>query len=108
MAAETSPLFVRLPSEEAEKLDRAAFELKTPKAKLVAGLVARYVDPTRPEALAALRALPLEPERTVVGRYSFRPADEADVLTAREVARLLRVGEQTVRRMAAGGELPGR
>ena len=108
MAAETSPLFVRLPSEEAEKLDRAAFELKTPKAKLVAGLVARYVDPSRPEALAGLRALPLDEERAVVGRYSFRPADDGDVLNMEEVARLLRVGEQTVRRLAAAGDLPGR
>ena len=39
----TSPLFVRLPTASAEKLSRAAFELKTPKRELVADLVDRYL-----------------------------------------------------------------
>jgi hypothetical protein len=54
---ETSALFVRIPRGEAEKLDRAAFELKAPKRDLVAALVARYVDPSTAAGLDSLRAL---------------------------------------------------
>jgi len=39
----TSPLFVRLPTASAEKLNRAAFELKTPKRELVTDLVERNI-----------------------------------------------------------------
>jgi hypothetical protein len=53
----TSALYVRIPSNEAEKLDRAAFELKSHKRDLVAALVARYVDPSTPAGLDRLRAL---------------------------------------------------
>jgi hypothetical protein len=55
--AETSPLYVQIPKREAEKLDRAAFELKAHKRDLVAALVARYVDPSTGEGLDRLRAL---------------------------------------------------
>jgi hypothetical protein len=55
--AETSALYVRIPKSEAEKLDRAAFELKSHKRDLVAALVARYVDPSTPAGLDRLRAL---------------------------------------------------
>jgi hypothetical protein len=54
---ERSPLYVQLPKSEAEKLDRAAFELKAYKRDLVAALVAHYVDPTTREGLARLRDL---------------------------------------------------
>lgn len=54
---ETSALFVRIPRDEAEKLDRASFELKAPKRDLVAALVARYVDPSTAAGLDSLRAL---------------------------------------------------
>jgi hypothetical protein len=53
----TSALYVRIPKGEAEKLDRAAFELKSHKQDLVAALVARYVDPSTPAGLDRLRAL---------------------------------------------------
>jgi hypothetical protein len=55
--AETSALYVQIPKNEAEKLDRAAFELKAHKRDLVAALVARYVDPSTREGLDRLRAL---------------------------------------------------
>jgi excisionase family DNA binding protein len=103
----TSPLFVRIPSAQAEKLDRAAFELRTPKQELVAGLVARYVDPSSSAGLDALRALRLD-EGPLVGRASFRPYDDGDVLTTAQLARLLQVDERVVRRLARHGELPGR
>ena len=103
----TSPLFVRLPSTEAEKLDRAAFALKRPKQELVAGLVARYVDPSSSDGLDALRALTTD-DGPVIGRASFRPYDDGDVLTTAQLARLLQIDERTVRRLARAGDLPGR
>jgi hypothetical protein len=54
---ETSALYVRIPKSEAEKLDRAAFELRSHKRDLVAALVAHYVDPSTPAGLDRLRAL---------------------------------------------------
>lgn len=53
----TSALYVQIPTPEAEKLDRAAFELKAHKRDIVAGLVAHYVDPTTRAGLERLRAL---------------------------------------------------
>ena len=87
----TSPLFVRLPAASAEKLSRAAFELKTPKRELVADLVDRY----------------LGAEDVVVGRAASQ-LREADVLTVEQLAQLLQVDEKTVRSLAAKGDLPGR
>jgi excisionase family DNA binding protein len=87
----TSPLFVRLPAASAEKLSRAAFELKTPKRELVADLVDRY----------------LGAEDVVVGRAASQPL-EPDVLTVEQLAELLQLDEKTVRSLAAKGELPGR
>jgi excisionase family DNA binding protein len=87
----TSPLFVRLPTASAEKLSRAAFELKTPKRELVADLVDRY----------------LGAEDVVVGRAASE-VREPDVLTVEQLAVLLQVDEKTVRSLASDGDLPGR
>jgi excisionase family DNA binding protein len=87
----TSPLFVRLPTASAEKLSRAAFELKTPKRELVTDLVDRY----------------LGAEDMVVGRAAPE-ARGPDVLTVEQLAELLQVDDKTVRALAAKGELPGR
>lgn len=91
-------LFVRIPSEDAERLDRAAFELRASKQDLVA------------EALrASLRELGDPPP---VGRHEFRPAQRADdlpeVLTLEEAAELLRLGPAAARAAAEAGEIPGR
>ena len=43
-----------------------------------------------------------------VGHHSFTPSEATEVLTAAEAAGLLRTDEETVERMAAAGELPGR
>jgi excisionase family DNA binding protein len=88
---QTSPLFVRLPAASAERLNRAAFELKTPKRELVAGLVDRY----------------LGADDIVIGRAATQ-IGEPDVLTSEQLAELLQVDEKTVRSLAAKGELPGR
>lgn len=87
----TSPLFVRLPAASAEKLSRAAFELKTPKRELVTDLVDRY----------------LGADDVVVGRAASQ-VREPDVLTVEQLAQLLQVDEKTVRALASNGELPGR
>jgi excisionase family DNA binding protein len=119
---QTAALFVRLPAEEARKLDRAAHAVGTPKKDLVAGLVARYVDPDSDDGLHALRRLGAEapgalPRRVVieadepqlvVGQHSFRPADLPDVLTPGQAASLLHVDEDAVLALAEDGRLPGR
>ena len=87
----TAPLFVRLPAASAERLNRAAFELKTPKRALVAGVVDRY----------------LGADESVVGRAATQ-VREPDVLTVEQLAELLQVDAPTVRKLAAAGELPGR
>jgi excisionase family DNA binding protein len=114
----TTALFVRIPAEHARRLDRAAFELKLPKQRLVSGLLERYVDPDSPSSLAALGAAgesegrritvqSIEPSGLTVGHHSFRPR-EPDVLTCDEVAELLRVEPELIERMAGAGELPAR
>jgi excisionase family DNA binding protein len=89
ISKDTSALFVRLPRAAAEKLDRASFELKTPKRELVTELVERHLGGD-----------------VVVGRAV--PSRQPDVLTAEQLADLLQVDVKTVRALAARGELPGR
>lgn len=86
----TSPLFVRLPMASAEKLNRAAFELKTPKREIVTDLVDRYLGDEVP-----------------AGEVTTRKGG-LDVLTVEQLAELLQVDGQTVRSLAAKGDLPGR
>lgn len=114
---------------EAEKLDRAAFELKAPKQELVTSLVARYVDPSSPAGLEALRHLRAETsplaahsssgdrrrvtvetadDSLAIGRHSFRPTGAPEVLTVEQVADLLEVAQEAVEALAEEGELPGR
>jgi hypothetical protein len=73
---ETSALYVRIPSNEAEKLDRAAFELKSHKRDLVAALVARYVDPSTPAGLERLRALGVHSRSSPPSRIPQPPKPE--------------------------------
>ena len=54
---ERAALYVRIPRAEAEKLDRAAFELGASKQDLIAGLVSRYVRPGSAAGLRSLRAV---------------------------------------------------
>jgi excisionase family DNA binding protein len=119
---DTAALFVRLPAAEARKLDRAAHAVGAPKKDLVAGLVARYVDPDTDHGITALRrlgaeapgALPrrivIEPDEPalVVGHHSFRPAEIPEVLTPAQAAALLQVDEDAVLALAEEGRLPGR
>jgi excisionase family DNA binding protein len=86
----TSPLFVRLPRAEAERLDRASFELKRPKQELVAEAIRTLEVPRPPVGFA--RPSPGHPE----------------VLTTAQLAELLQVDEETVRALARRKALPGR
>ena len=81
------PLYVRLPDEAADKLARAAVELRTPKQNLVAQLVQDHL---------------------TVGRHEFFPNEVEEVLTPDEAADLLRSDAATVISMAEDGTLPGR
>jgi excisionase family DNA binding protein len=102
---DTEALFVRIPSAEAAKLHRAADVLGTPKRELITKLVARYVDPEDPAALTELGGHEME---WTVGRHSFRPAAELEILTPAQLADLLQVDEETVIALAERRELPAR
>jgi excisionase family DNA binding protein len=98
-------LFVRIPSEHAAKLHRAADALGAPKRELITRLVAQYVDPDDPAMLSALGGTQAE---WSVGQHSFRPAEELEILTPAQLAGLLQVDEEVVVELAEKQELPGR
>lgn len=118
-SVELSPkaLYVRLPATEAERLDRAAFASKRSKRELVAGLVARHVDPDTPEGVQALRQLSADPCRvavelsgqgTLVGHHAFHAAQPPAVLTPEQAGELLQVEPAAVVELAEAGKLPAR
>jgi excisionase family DNA binding protein len=99
-------LYVRIPQSQAEKLDRAAFELKVPKQDLIAGLVE---DMKIAPGFTRRRTEVVEVDDSMsVGRASFLPYGQPEVLNVPEAADLLQVEESVVESMAAAGELPGR
>ena len=109
-------LYVRLPAQAVDKLDRAAEALGVRKKDLVAGLVTKYVDPDSKRGLTALGALS-QPRRVTVdlgdagptmGAYSFQPHDPPEVMNVEQTAELLQLDAKTVLELAEGGELPGR
>jgi excisionase family DNA binding protein len=93
------PLFVRIPTAEARKLDEASRLLETPKSRLVAELLARHLE--QPHGIDALRGAP-------VGRAEFVPVGELEVLTLDQLATLLSLEPDAVRELAERGEVPGR
>ncbi len=110
-----SPLFVRIPSEQARRLDRASFERGRSKQALVSELVERYLDAPGERAHDSRRRRftveALEPEETLVGHHSFRPYEREqaeEVLSSEEAAQLLKVDRALVEQLAEDGELPGR
>src|SRR3954454_3507867 len=99
-------LYVRIPQSQAEKLDRAAFELKVPKQDLIARLVE---DMKIAPGFTRRRTEVVEVDDSLsVGRASFLPYGQPEVLTLPEAADLLQAEEDVVEAMASGGELPGR
>jgi excisionase family DNA binding protein len=116
---EKKGLFVRLPGDQARLLDRASSMLATPKKDIVAGLLARHVDPDTPAGIAALREIAeaggarrivIEGEETRLqpGFGYFSPAPQEEVLDATSAAELLKVDPETIVQLAEQGELPGR
>jgi excisionase family DNA binding protein len=113
-ADETAALFVRLPLEEAEKLDRFAFERRIPKRDVVRTLLAEHLDDgdviwRQPLPPPGPFTMPVPPgAEVVVGRADFVPGAAPEVLTAEQAAELLQTDAATVRALADAGELPGR
>src|SRR4051812_44494876 len=112
-------LYVRLPAIAGEKLDRASEALGVAKKDLVAGLVARYVDPDSQRGLSALGSLSrrrrinvdLADASPAVGSYSFQAYESPEppeVLNAEQAGRLLQIEEALVVELAEAGKLPGR
>jgi excisionase family DNA binding protein len=109
-------LYVRLPAQAVDKLDRAAEALGVHKKDLIAGLVSKYVDPDSRRGLSALGALS-PPRRVTVelgdagptlGAYSFQPFDPPEVMNAVQAGQLLQLEEKVVLELAESGRLPGR
>jgi excisionase family DNA binding protein len=96
-------LYVRIPTPLAEKLHRAAFELKRPKQDIIAGLVSAADEDT-------LRRVTVETTEDgfTIGHASFRAFSPPDVLTVAQLAEWLQVDESTIAELAESGELPGR
>src|SRR4051812_27115067 len=103
--SERRPLYVRLPAAAADRLDRAAFELKVPKQDLVADLVVRHL---HVDAAPDRVTVELPDQGLTVGRHAFRPAQPPEVLTVDDAAELLQVPPDAVTALAQAGELPGR
>jgi excisionase family DNA binding protein len=95
MANERTPLFVRLPRDQAAALDRLADETGRRKQSLISELLGDRLTAARPLS---------------VGRIEVANTPEAgdEVLTLEEVAKLLKVPAEAVRSRVEEGELPGR
>jgi excisionase family DNA binding protein len=95
MPNERTPLFVRLPRNQAAALDRLADATGRRKQSLVSELLGDRLTVPRPLA---------------VGRVELASTPEIvdEVLTLEEIARLLKVPPDAVRSRAEEGELPGR
>jgi excisionase family DNA binding protein len=86
----------------AEQLDETARNLHIAKSQIVAELVSRHLGPDEPPVgIDSLRGAP-------VGRHSFTPVHELEVLTLEQLATLLEVDVGDAREHAESGELPGR
>jgi excisionase family DNA binding protein len=101
---ERKPLFVRLPAPTAQKLDRFAVEMGMSKQDLVAGLVEQQL----PSAGTRRVVVETADDTLSVGRASFFPREELEVLTLQEAAELLRLDAEKLTQLAEAGDVPGR
>ena len=101
---ERTPLYVRVPTSQAHRLDEAAHALKRSKQDLVTGLLHTYGD------MDTLRRVTVETtdDGLTVGHAEFRPFAPPDVLTVEQLAEWLQVDPTAVAELADSGELPGR
>lgn len=99
-----TPLYVKLPSDAVDKLQRAATALAVSKKDLVTQLVKKYVDPDSQKGLTSLGG-------TMMSSYSFRPYDAPElpeILTSAQAGELLQIDEKNVIELAESGKLPGK
>jgi excisionase family DNA binding protein len=104
---EYTALYVRIPSDHAEKLHRAADFLQTPKRELITKMVAQF-DPEDPVWTRPIAGPVSAQAEFGFGQHSFRPAAELEILTPAQLSMLLQVDEDVVVELAESGELPGR
>jgi len=104
LPADTTALYVRLPAEEAERIDRVAFERKIPKKEVIRMLVTDHLHEIPLPAPIPRPA----PEPQQAGHMVYVPYDPPDVLTAHEAAKLLQADAETILAMAERGEIPAR
>jgi excisionase family DNA binding protein len=97
MAGHRTPLFVRLPTDQAAALDRLADATGRHKQHLVSELLADRLTPN---------ARPVSLGRVEVAQTPTALVD--DVLTLEDAAALLKLPADTVRSRAEAGDLPGR
>jgi excisionase family DNA binding protein len=102
--SERTPLYVRLRTAEARRLDEAAHRLRRSKQDLISGLISSYGD------VENLRRVLVEAtdDRLTVGHAEFRPFSPPDVLTVPQLAEWLQVEDDTIQELAEQGDLPGR
>jgi excisionase family DNA binding protein len=98
MTANLTPVFIRLPKNQAAALDRLATETGRAKQHLVSELVAQALTPPKPQPLAM--------GRVEVSSTAETRGDE--VLTLDEVASVLKLSADAVRQRAENGDLPAR
>jgi excisionase family DNA binding protein len=96
---ERTPLFVRIPADQATKLDRTAQALGASKSAIVSRLLEGFPEPAgsifeHGKSMPTGRAWPAEAE--------------PEVLTLEQLAALLAVDAEAARALAESGELPGR
>lgn len=92
MATQTTPLYVRLSSEPAHRLEQAVSQSGKSKRQIVEDAVREH----------------LTDEGLVVGRVTLREDAYREVLTLDEAASLLRLDETDLRKAAEAGTVPGR
>jgi excisionase family DNA binding protein len=97
MAGNRTPLFVRLPTDQAAALDRLADATGRHKQHLISELLADRLTPSA-GSVSLGRVEVAQPPTTLVD----------DVLTLEETAALLKLPTDSVRSRAEEGDLPGR
>src|SRR3954464_1244061 len=95
---EERPLYVRLPAPEAEKLERAAHNLRLAKKDVVTALIARHLDdPTDAQRRVVVE---LGSDQLTVGHAAVRSAEPPEVLTLAQLAELVQTPEEDLAAMA--------
>ena len=116
MSADSKPLFVRLATDDADRLDAAVAATGKSKRRLVSEAMREHLArgehlagderPAREELTVGRISLVEEGRTPLSGPDSTAPANE--VMTLPEAAAFLRLGEAQLERSAAKSEVPAR